>query len=871
MNKSLISFCSLIFFLFQAKAQISFKEGEPAYVARDNDYIERRSSKSHTGNFDKKYYQAFLEYETLKNKNLQKKGDSWTPVGPFGLETLAGIGRINAVEFDPRDTACIYICVAQGGLWKSTNSGASWIFINGNLPVLRSSSLAIHPKNSDTMYVALGDFAYLGHNLKANDNKRNTHYGLGVYKTNDGGKNWKPTGLSFNQTDFEGSLLCKVFIHPVNHRKLVAVGQSGSYVSDDAGDSWQKTDTSLFWDLERSPENPNILLATTGYVSVYNYGKSGIVKSYDFGKTWVKSKVPFKETGEVQRIQLAVAPSDPSRVYALAAEAIKTQGMSMGFYGLYVSNDSGKTFTVKLNNAYKYNLLGYSFNINSGGQGNYDLALLVDKKNKNKIHLGGVNAWTSVDGGSNFLPSTYWALNYYNLSLHADIHEFKQHPDGRIFACHDGGLSSTKAMIGDHPDSLRTGAVISTVWNHYTKNLNITSFYRLAMDHGNSKSVVAGAQDNSTVFLGGGSWSNLSGGDGMDCEFADSNYIYTSSQYGNISKYYYDGTKAEFLNSVQTPNNEPGEWTTPFIADGEAIYVAYGNVYRNEGFGSFEKLSNFQNLPDLNTPATSSALMVSPDKPDTMYVAKRGYGLKQIPSQIWGTSDHGAEWEDISGGLPTDQYPSYITANSKNMKEVWITFSGWDAGKKVYHSKNGGKTWSNITYNLPNLPVNCIAFQNDKNENVYVGTDLGVYYLDKTKNDWVLYAQNLPNVIVTELKVHLKDFKLMASTFGRGIWEVKLLGEPDMVKVFDLKLKPFEFVVSPNPVSEFLELNLSGTMTPYHIKIINISGQSIYEQDLKPENPDSKFLIDASDWLSGEYFIILTNSLYRRAEKFIKL
>ena len=197
-----------------------------------------------------------MEKEKLSKKGLSKKSKTWTPLGPFGYEQLAGIGRVNDVIFDPNDTAIYYICVAQGGLWKTSNSGNSWTSISGDLPILRTSSLAIHPLNSDTMYVALGDYAYISHNIYANGSKRNSHYGLGVYKTVNGGATWKPTGLSFAQTDFEGSLIQRIIIHPKNPNKLIAVGQQGAYYSDNGGDTWKRTNTGLFWDLEIDPINP---------------------------------------------------------------------------------------------------------------------------------------------------------------------------------------------------------------------------------------------------------------------------------------------------------------------------------------------------------------------------------------------------------------------------------------------------------------------------------------------------------------------------------------------------------------------------------------------------------------------------------------
>ena len=105
----------------------------PKYVLRQKDFYEKRVAQDEETNFAKAYYEAYLEKETLRNR-LNKKSKTWTPVGPFGYDDLAGIGRVNDVVFHPKDTGTYYICVAQGGLWKSTNSGKSWVNISGDLP-----------------------------------------------------------------------------------------------------------------------------------------------------------------------------------------------------------------------------------------------------------------------------------------------------------------------------------------------------------------------------------------------------------------------------------------------------------------------------------------------------------------------------------------------------------------------------------------------------------------------------------------------------------------------------------------------------------------------------------------------------------------
>ncbi|MFM9943980.1 MAG: T9SS type A sorting domain-containing protein [Bacteroidia bacterium] len=847
--------------------------GVPKYVLRQKDFYEKRVSVSGETNFAESFYKASIEKEKINGNYLNKKTNTWTPLGPFGNDDLAGIGRVNDVIFDPKDTGTYYICVGQGGLWKSNNSGKSWTNISGDLPILRTSSLAIHPKNSDTMYVALCDYAYISHNIYANGSKRNSHYGLGVYKTVDAGKTWKPTGLSFLQTDFEGSLIQRVIINPLNTNKLIAVGQKGAFYSSDAGKNWQRTDTGLFWDLEIDPIKPNKLYATTGYLSSYNIGEAGILYSNDFGLTWNKSNIAIKKTGEVQRIEIAQSLSDPAYLYAVACDA-ESAGLDDGFFGFYQSTDTGKTWTAKQTKNYKYNLLGWDFDAAAGGQGKYDLALVVDKNDKNKVTVGGVNIWTTNDGGSSFLPATYWQLNYQRKSLHADVHSLRQHPDGRIFACHDGGLSATKKIIGDNPITLKDGSKISTLWTHFTSGLNITSFYRLGVNAKDISLLMAGAQDNSTSTMSGKAWYNLSGGDGMECTFGYDNILaYTSSQFGNIYSYSFDESLKEFqFNSkLQQPSGEVGEWTTPFIALEDKLYVGFGNLYTYAVFDDIPQIiSSFPVMQGYSYPKPISAMAIAKKGATQIYIAKRSYPLDTVKGEVW-TSKGGSTWTDISKNLPLQNYPSYLYTLSSLPKEVWITFSGFESGEKIYYSADEGANWKNISYNLPNIPVNCVAVQDDKTKNVYVGTDHGVYFLNNEKKEWELYSDGLPNVIISELEIHPKSSKLLAATFGGGVWQVDLASKDSIISVSKWNNQHVQLKLNPNPTKDIVTLNISGLQPgQFTLQVIDITGKTVLTKLLDINSQNFSEQLNILPLLSGEYFVVIEKDNRRVVGKFIK-
>lgn len=840
-------------------AQTPMEEGLHNYEKRNLDFIERRLTDSSI-NFARLYQTAFDQLPQRK-QSLHKAEDKWTPIGPMGEERIAGMGRINSMTFHPTDTNTWYICVAQGGLWKTTNAGKSWTSISGDLPILRTSCLAIHPTNPDTMYVALGDFAYLGHNLLANENKRNSHYGLGIYKSTDGGNTWTPTGLSFAQTDFEGSLISGILINQSAPNQLVAVGQTGAYSSKDGGQSWNKTHDGLFWDLDQHPTLPQVLMATTGYVHTYGIGTTGILTSTDFGATWTTSTTNIPASGNAQRIELDISPSMPSVVYAIACDS------SGGLFGFYKSTNGGSSFVNVYNN--QYNLLGWGFDKSLGGQGRYDLAICVDRNNHNKVLIGGVNIWQTTNGGSSFEPVTYWALNYQFESLHADIHYIARHPtNNSIFVCHDGGLSRTQKTIADKPSDLERGNS-STIWDHYTKGLNITSFYRLGINPKNSAEITAGAQDNSTVMSDGKNFYNLSGGDGMETVFDPSgDFVYTSSQYGNIYVYSRSGSYFEREpGRIYPPAGEVSEWTAPMVCNGMLYYV-YGNVYRAYYTNTISTLSDFNKIPGYGFIRPGTALAVQKSNANRMYVAKRGYVSNGIENEIWTTSDEGKNWSDVSSGLPRALYPSYLEMNQRNPLQAWLTFSGFDSVKKVFTTQDAGKTWVNITHDLPNIPVNCVVHQNDGGGTIYIGTDLGVFYLEKDSTHWTYFSEGLPKVIVSELEIDENNKTLVAATFGRGLWEIGL--HNFIVGNRQIRSDEVTFGLLPNPMTNVLVLSVNnGNSGTFQFKLVDITGKIVLFRSFDCVSGE-EIRFDVSSLLSGLYYGILSDGRSRQVIKVMK-
>jgi photosystem II stability/assembly factor-like uncharacterized protein len=754
--------------------------------------------------------------------------DSWYPLGPNDYATPAypesetGIGRINCIAFHPTDPNIYWVGVAQGGVWKTVNDGASWTPLTDNLPMLRISDIAVNQVNPNEIYISVGDFEYFGAGLFLDNRKRHTHYGLGVYKTTDGGVTWNPTGLSVQQTDFDFSLTRRVFIHPSNSLTLVAGGTYGLRKSFDAGVTWTQINDSIIWDLERDPVDPQVLYASSGYRSTLNTGTAAIMKSTDFGSTWTVLPTGIPGQFYVQRIELAVSPSDHNYVYALCA------GMDAHFVGLYRSTDAGATWNLQSDSP---NILSWDDGFGAGGQGWYDLALLVHPTNRDIIYTGGINAWGSTDGGVTWDGVSYW-INVYGNSLHADQHQFAYNPvSGKYYICNDGGLYATSQInIGSWNDALNLpGYTWPTTWAKLSGGMQTTSFYRLGTSPGNPGNLIAGAQDNSTYFYNGTSWLNVIGGDGMECILhpTDPLTFYGSAQYGYLEASN-DGGLSTYGISGSIP--EIGEWTTPMVmhpTDPNTLYSAFGNVWKSTDAGSsWNPISAFPIVPGYSQPNYSSALAVSKSNPDYIYCAKRLYVTFSEPSAMWVTTDGGNTWTDRSAGLPDSLYYTYIAVDADAPATAWVTTGGFVPGMKVFKTTDAGQTWTNVSLNLPNIQANCIVHDGlHPNNPLYVAMDVGVYYFNDTLGNWELYATDLPNVIVSELEIDAPNEALVAATFGRGLWGVTL---KDALIIANDPTDPnyLSMDLAPNPNrGEFTLLFKGNAAEGLDIEVIDIMGR----------------------------------------------
>jgi len=666
-------------------------------------------------------WEAYQKFKALYDHvpTAASRAANWVPLGPGSWTGTGGWnpgnGRINCVAQDPNNASTIYAGAPSGGLWKSSNSGANWVCLTDNLPVLGVSAILIDPNNSNTIYIGTGD---------ANGSDT---YSIGVLKSTNAGATWNNTGLTW--TTGNGRLIRHMIMHPTNNQIILAATNDGVYRTIDGGLTWLQTQTGSMRDIEYKPGNPNIVYACSDQ----------FYKSTNAGLSFTLITTGLPAASAVNRASIAVTPADSNYVYLLYGDETDS-----GFFGLYRSTNSGSSFSLRSNtpNIFTYSETGTGI----GGQSWYDMALAASPTNAEEVYSGGINVWKSNDGGSNWNILTHWVYPATLGYVHADIHTLDFF-GANLYCGSDGGLFR----------SVNAGAA----WSDISTGMEIMQFYRFGVSAQNAYQMIGGAQDNGTNYLNAGTWEHVLGADGMEAaiDYSNSQIMYGETQSGGLNRST-DGGQS--WSGIEPTNAGNADWVMPYIIDPNTpatLYAGYEEVWKSTNRGN--------NWTQISTFGTGNSLAyIAAAKSNSNYIYA---GRSSI---LYKTTNGGAAWTTITP--PVTAAIKYIVVHPSNEQRIWVCLSGYNAGEKVYYSPDAGASWQNLSGNLPNLPVNCIEYQAGSADGLYVGTDIGIYYKDSTLANWQAYMTGLPNVIVYEMEIHYGVGKLRAATFGRGVWESDL-------------------------------------------------------------------------------------------------
>ncbi|MEQ8413273.1 MAG: glycoside hydrolase [Imperialibacter sp.] len=684
----------------------------------------------------------------------EKFGDmKWRMIGPHrGGRTVGAVGV-------PQQPNVFYIGVNNGGVWKTTDYGRTWVPIFDDQPTGSVGDIAVSPSNPNVLYVASGE------GLQRPD----LSVGNGMYKTTDGGKTWKHLGLE------DGQQIGRIDIDPKNENRVFAAvlghpyGPNevrGVYRTLDGGTSWDRV---LYMDENTGaiqvlidPQDPNTVYASMWQArqgpwenAAWQGPNSGLYKSTDGGNTWKKlaKGLPTYEQG-LGRIGISVAPSDNKRLYASA------NAPDVG--GIFRSDDAGESWYLINNDPRPW------------GRGDDFAEIQVDPTNPDILYSANVVTWKSVDGGKTFsaFRGAPGGDDYHRIWINPT------NPDIILIAADQGAIITVNG-----------GETFSSWYNQPT-----AQFYHVSTDNDFPYNVYGGQQESGSVGIAS------RGNDGqitfrewhpvgveeygyVAADPLDPNIIYG----GRVSKY--NKKTGQVQNISPDPMRDGGYRyirTMPILfapTDPRTLYSAANVVFKTQNGGdSWDVIS-----PDL-TRATwdipESVGIYTEESMKTM--PRRGVIYTLAPSHVDGdviwagtddglihvTKDGGKTWTDVTPPQVTSwEKVSLMDAGHFDKETAYAAINSIrndDMKPHIFKTHDSGKTWTEIVKGLPNDPINVVREDPVRKGLLYAGSETQVHVSFDDGANWQPLRLNMPATSIRDLVI--KDDDVVVGTHGRSFW-----------------------------------------------------------------------------------------------------
>ncbi len=722
----------------------------------------------------------------------------WTSLGPGNIG-----GRTRSLVINPQNPSIMYAGAVTGGVWQTNDAGKSWAPLFDSQQILNIGTMVMDPTDPNTIYAGTGEWFA-------------SFQGDGIYKTSNGGQSWQPLGSTTNSSFY---YVNKLVISPNDHLRLYAATWSGVWTSPDGGNTWSQiftTKTAFYGcqDLAIRPDmNPDVVFAScSGATSSADYQIVRNVNAGAPGTTWVV----VQTQPSMGRTSLAIAPSQPDTIYALAADYDSASPFIRGLLAVYRSTSGGDagTWTAQVTNTdsnptnslllndVRDSTSAYCTNgapvAPASGQGNYDNLIAVDPLNPNTVWVGGIEVFRSDDGGRTWGIASLWQVPYGNAQFaHADRHVIAFHPnyDGAgnqtLYLGSDGGIFRTdnaRAAVATGPQAVCLAnfeANSAIRWTNLNNSYTATQFYH-GFAYPGGMAYMGGAQDNSVsrgTDLGGiNGWALFSTGDGTSVAIDpfDANHTLESKQNLSLSRAI-DGET--FVGSVAgiTETSASFPFVPPLAMDpnqGNALFLGgTTNLWRSLNGGG-----NWTAAAPVEAKGAVNAIAVSPvDSNTVLFGTTQGFIYRNNAAL---SSDGVTTW---ASSRPRNTVVSGITFDPTNPQIVYASYSpllNGAAGAHVYKSMDGGVTWSPLSgsaaASLPDTPVFKLVVNPYTPSTLYLGSDLGVFVSTDGGATWGHDPNEFSNVVVEDLALDSVSQPnwLFAFTYGRGLYRTPLPGSP---------------------------------------------------------------------------------------------
>jgi hypothetical protein len=726
--------------------------------------------------------------------------DAWTPLGPGNVG-----GRTRVVKFHPTVPTTLFAAGVSGGIWTSDDNGTTWRPTGDGLTNIAVNSLLIDPARPVVMYAGTGE----GYFREAIRGTGLPLRGSGIYVTSDGARSWQQLPAT-NTPDFYWVNDLEFGVN--DSRRIYAATRSGVWRSTDNGATWaQLLATSVrggCLDLALRPDrSEDVLFASCG-----SYEQAAVYR-FPHAADRSDAEVVLREP-DMGRTSLAIAPSSPDVMYALAASNVPgPQGIyEQGLLAVYRSERGGVAGSWEtrvnhhdptfLNTMLLTNIVSAAPRVCSaqgsnalpGTMGWYNNVIAVDPRDPNRVWAAGVDWFRSDDGGRNWGLATFsYGATTGSYWAHADQHAITFHPlyDGEsnqiALIGNDGGIfRTTNARAETSSGALAPcfgGAPIRVAWTSLNRGYGVTQFY-----HGtpfpDGTQYLAGAQDNNTLLgsdaTGPDGWRPVFGGDGgfSAVHPTQTNTWLMEFQWANVGRTTNGGLNISQartgLDPIFADNLGPDGnylFISPFTHDPATnnIWLGGNYLYRGPSFGlTWQKVGSL--MPD---GGRISAIAVSSRTAGTLAIGTDKGHISRVV-------DSGGATVATAFNTPRSGWVTSIAFDPLDDNVLYATYGNF-GGAHVFRSIDNGETWRSLDGSgptgLPDIPVHSIVVDPDDRQRLYLGTDLGVMVSIDGGRTWMSEETGFGPAVtmwLSLIRTPAGQKQLFAFTHGRGAWRVSL-------------------------------------------------------------------------------------------------